>query len=177
MKKDRKGFTLIELMIVVAILGILAAIAIPTFILLINRSKAAEASSQVKNMFTAVASYYSGELSGQAIEASTGGYCTVASSAPTPATPTREKQRFEPIDPNFRAIGFHISDEVYYSYELVSDGDGCGNAPDDVEVYSLTATGNLDGDADFSLFELAVASDRQNVLYHARGLYVSDEME
>lgn len=37
--KDRKGFTLIELMIVIAILGVLAAIAIPQFMGYIDRSK------------------------------------------------------------------------------------------------------------------------------------------
>ena len=53
-----QGFTLIELMIVVAIIGILAAIAIPNFIKFQARSKQSEAKSNLKSLYTAEKAYY-----------------------------------------------------------------------------------------------------------------------
>ncbi len=50
--KGTKGFTLIELMIVVAIIGILAAIAIPNFLKFQAKSKQSEAKSNLGAIFT-----------------------------------------------------------------------------------------------------------------------------
>jgi type IV pilus assembly protein PilA len=57
-KQAKRGFTLIELMIVVAIIGILAAIAIPTFIRFQARAKQSEAKANLKALFTAQKSYF-----------------------------------------------------------------------------------------------------------------------
>ena len=54
---NRKGFTLVELMIVVAIIGILAAIAIPNFVSMQYRAKRAEVPSNVDGIKTAELAY------------------------------------------------------------------------------------------------------------------------
>ena len=57
-KSLSRGFTLIELMIVVAIIGILAAIAVPNFIRFTARARQSEAKSNLKGFYTAAKSYY-----------------------------------------------------------------------------------------------------------------------
>jgi prepilin-type N-terminal cleavage/methylation domain-containing protein len=51
-RRQRYGFTLIELMIVVAIIGILAAIAIPNFVRFQARARQSEVSTNLKSLFT-----------------------------------------------------------------------------------------------------------------------------
>ncbi len=58
MLKGKKGFTLIELMIVVAIIGILAAIAIPNFLRFQAKSKQSEAKTNLGGIFTAETAYF-----------------------------------------------------------------------------------------------------------------------
>jgi type IV pilus assembly protein PilA len=58
MKRNQKGFTLIELMIVIAIIGILAAIAIPNFIEYRNKSFCSRAESDANSIAAAIADYF-----------------------------------------------------------------------------------------------------------------------
>jgi prepilin-type N-terminal cleavage/methylation domain-containing protein len=58
--KNKKGFTLVELMIVVVILGILAAIAIPLYMKFVQQSKAGEARLNMGKIGTLVEAFYNG---------------------------------------------------------------------------------------------------------------------
>lgn len=58
MKRNQQGFTLIELMIVVAIIAILAAIAIPLYLNYTAQAEGSEATTLMDGAKTAVVSYY-----------------------------------------------------------------------------------------------------------------------
>mgnify|MGYP005860538309 CR=1 FL=1 len=56
---NKKGFTLIELMIVIAIIGILAAIAIPNFIAYRDKAYCSKAETDAQTVVAAISSYFS----------------------------------------------------------------------------------------------------------------------
>lgn len=57
-KSGQKGFTLIELMIVIAIIGILAAIAIPQFVSYRQKGYNTQAKGELKSLYTACQAYF-----------------------------------------------------------------------------------------------------------------------
>ena len=181
-RRRRSGFTIVELMIAVAILGVLATLAIPAFMGYVNRSKSSEALSNLNMIFKGAAAYYSGEISRKGLGATITGYCTVGDQTPMPATPRATKQSMGVPAPtsSFRAIRFQIADFVYYSYGVTSvdpAGGLCGHQKNTPGLYTFYANGDLDGDLTESTFELSAGTDESNTLFHARGLYVKSETE
>lgn len=127
-KLDQKGFTLIELMIVVAIIGILAAIAIPNFRAYQLKAKRGEIPTNMKAIKTAEVAYQA--------EMDT----FVALTASPDNAPVATKRNWADAGTGFTSIGWMASGTVYGSYSGVAGASGIAT--------SVTATGICDVDAD-----------------------------
>ena len=104
--KSQKGFTLIELMIVVAIIGILAAIAIPNFVRFQLKAKTSEGKVNVAAIRTAEEAYFSefgNYVNGLVSPAANGG---------------TSKTSFTDVG-GFGVIGWAPEGQVYFNYEVV----------------------------------------------------------
>ena len=133
--RDRRGFTLVELMIVVAIIGILAVIAIPNFLEFRLKAKTAEAKSNLGAIRTAELSYFS-EWN-----------FFVADQTQTPLNGRaghNEKVGWD-YGTRFSIIGFAAEHAVYYSYTLESVVTGTPFVPQSAGL-TMSAVGDLDAD-------------------------------
>jgi type IV pilus assembly protein PilA len=159
-KRAQQGFTLIELMIVVAIIGILAAVAIPAFMKYIKKSKTTEAAQFVKKIYEGARVYYmENNTPRQAIQATpnqfpdaAGGF--VADSNCCAMGGTVEKclpNAAQWQTPTWTALKFSVDDPHYYAYDYTNPS---GNLSGDGADFEAIAQGDLDCDGEFSTFTM-----------------------
>lgn len=179
LKKKNEGFTLIELMIVVAIIGVLVALALPAFLNYFRRAKTAEVGPNLRNMFTGAVTYYNSENGTRGLAAAgvtTTAHCIVSPVSPNigAATLSDQKQNITALvsaEPSMRAINFTLGDPVYYAYGFTSTP-GCGAVDSaGMELYDFQAQGDLNGDSTTSTYEL-LAGASASELYRAPSVYV-----
>lgn len=135
-RRNDSGFTLTELMMVVAIIGVLSAIAIPNFLRYQARSRRSEAYANIVSIVRAQKSFF----------AERDGYHD--SLAPWPdfalngGLGTKKQLWDDDSESNFADLGWHPEGQVFYSYE-VNTSTNCGGCE---LCFTATAYGDVDGD-------------------------------
>jgi prepilin-type N-terminal cleavage/methylation domain-containing protein len=113
MRARPRGFTLIEMMIVVAIVGILASIAIPAFAQYAMKSKRAEAQLSLDKMIRSISVYF--YKNSQLPPSANRMPQTSACASPTGKTPSTTKPQWDAE--GWEILEFSMVEPTYYQYE------------------------------------------------------------
>ena len=142
-RRNDRAFTLIELMITVALIGVLSALAIPNFVAFQAKARRGEAFANLSALARAQKTYHAERDVFPDVKSSSG-----EPSLPDPALYGGLGTRKMPWDPPasafFRAVGWEPEGSVHYSYESRSQGCGC------TQCFTLAAHGDVDGDGAIS---------------------------
>lgn len=137
------GFTLIELMVVVAIIGLLSSVAIPSFRRFQLRSKTAERALIISSIERAVDEYYARETRYPTITSATTSEL-LATWNPAPLTPTPHKRPMNMNLAGWNKLSLRVDGNVYYSYYLRATANGGSRS---TVTYGV---GDLDGDREWT---------------------------
>lgn len=166
MLRNKKGFTLIELMIVVAIIGILAAIAIPAFIKYVKQSKTSEAGLNLKTLADGAAQYYEADhytttgipVSEKQFPTTDHTFAQAAQAKNPAAIPKGTKHPVTQAEWNaepWKSAKFAIAKPHYYRYRYQPT-----NVANAADKFSTRAEGDLDADAVSSRFNVNAETNK-----------------
>ena len=181
MSRGRRGFTLVELMIVVAIAGILASVATPALMKYIRKSKTTEAVTNVRRMYESGRAYLLEESSSRGVIVPLERQFP-ESQALTPAASccASTGDKCVPVaadwqTPTWQALRFAMEDPHYYRYQFESTGSA---SPGVGSRFTARALGDLDCDGTFSTFEMVgVWDDSARDVQGSASLFRMDDVE
>ncbi len=183
-KRFKGGFTLIELMVVVAIIGILAAVAIPAFMKNARKAKTAEAVTNVKKMYDGARAYYEEEMNSRGsvtpidkqfptgtLTAPAAGPAACCGSTGDKCNPADYVAEWKDAAGVWNALKFSMDDPHYYAYTYQGSGTGSDS------VFSARANGDLNCDTVPSTFELVGNINADGAVTGQAGMYRNRELE